>query len=125
MKPILPVREVLRSALLAVVALALLGGCGPQAAEPAPEPEIGWFEVELTPEGREDPDVGAALMELFRDEGMKELLSLPPFQSHSFHRSQEGIRIRQSKKENDRARKETVQSSSSKEASFARFEIST
>jgi GMP synthase-like glutamine amidotransferase len=25
---------------------------------PAPEPEIGWFEVELTPAGRDDPVVG-------------------------------------------------------------------
>ena len=25
---------------------------------PAPEPEIGWFEVELTPEGRDDPVLG-------------------------------------------------------------------
>jgi GMP synthase-like glutamine amidotransferase len=25
---------------------------------PAPEPEIGWFEVELTPEGRSDPVLG-------------------------------------------------------------------
>jgi GMP synthase (glutamine-hydrolysing) len=26
---------------------------------PAPEPEIGWFEVSLTPEGRDDPVLGA------------------------------------------------------------------
>jgi GMP synthase (glutamine-hydrolysing) len=25
---------------------------------PAPEPEIGWFEIELTPEGRRDPVLG-------------------------------------------------------------------
>jgi GMP synthase (glutamine-hydrolysing) len=25
---------------------------------PAPEPEIGWFDVELTPEGRDDPVLG-------------------------------------------------------------------
>ena len=33
-------KNLMRSALLAVVALALLGGCGPQEAGPAPEPTI-------------------------------------------------------------------------------------